>query len=259
VVMSHTLCVFLESRELGRLPANHPFYCLVEEALHNIVQCPLIMLYMARNTLKHGTFPKEVGNQRVKEIMQYLQNVCPTVSGSDSPAMESTFVDIRAYSVCGEDPKIRKVARKHVYIQRRLVIAWMRAHLESTYPWANQGNVSHSTLFLSVHALFHFCRLFTFFIKLCLLRGLTTAVNLAFASDINGKDHTHDLPDLTFPPRSCSFEHFLSQWSNSWLVFERTPWSTAILPYSTSIQHIVLHSVYGQNLWVLSRRDKGRA
>jgi hypothetical protein len=138
--MSHTLCVFLESREQGKLPTNHPFYCLVEEAFHNIVQCPLIMLYMARNTLKHGPFPNEVEKQRVKEIMQYLQNVCPTVSGSDSPAMESTFVDIRAYSVCGEDPKIRKVARKHVYIQSHLVIAWMRAHSESVYRWANQGN-----------------------------------------------------------------------------------------------------------------------
>jgi hypothetical protein len=80
---------------------------------------------------------------------------------------------------------------------------------------------------------FHFCRLLTFFIKLCLLRGFTTAVNLAFASDINEKDHTHDLPGLTCPPQSCSFEHFLSQWSNSWLVFDRKSSSTAKRPYNT--------------------------
>src|ERR1700709_452528 len=117
--MSYPLCVFLESRKQG-LDVNHPFYRLVEEAFRNVIQCPVVMLYMARITLKHSDPSDEVTEkQRVEEIIQYLQNVCPTISG------------------CGEDPRRRKVSRKHVYIQKHLVDVWMKIHESQSY--ANEG------------------------------------------------------------------------------------------------------------------------
>lgn len=48
---------------------------------------------------------------------------------------------------------------------------------------------------------------------------------------MNGIDHsTRDPPDSAYVA-SCSFEHFLSQWSNGWLVFDKKPLSNANLPY----------------------------
>ena len=135
---TYPLCVFLESREQGRLTYNHPFYRLVEEVLQNIIQSPLVMLYMARNTLKYDSewqsSPNEdAEKQRIKEIIHYLQTVCPTVSGSDSPRMDSAFVQTRAYSGCCKNPRRRKAARKHVYIQKRLVDAWMKAYNDPSH------------------------------------------------------------------------------------------------------------------------------
>jgi hypothetical protein len=81
-------------------------------------------------------------DQRVQEVIQYLQNSSPTFSGSESPAMDSTFVDMRAYSGCGNDRTSRKIARKHVFIQKRLVDAWMTAY----YP--KLDNFQHQRYFL---------------------------------------------------------------------------------------------------------------
>lgn len=131
----YPLCVFLESREQGRLTADHPFYGLVEETLQNVIRCPLILHYMAKtlNTTVNGSCHIEVADERrIQEITEYLQNDCPTVSGSDSPTMDLTFVDVRAYSGCGSDPKSRKIARKHIYIQKQLVNAWMKAECNLT-------------------------------------------------------------------------------------------------------------------------------
>jgi hypothetical protein len=90
---------------------------------------------MARSTL--DTLDEVVEKQRVQEIIQYMQNTCPTFSGSDSPALDSTFVDVRAYSGChgGKDPKSRKIARKHIYIQKCLVDEWVKASAELKADW----------------------------------------------------------------------------------------------------------------------------
>jgi len=133
--MSYPLCVFLESRKQQKLPVHHPFYRLIEGTLQNFTQheCPVAVQYMARHTLGHEKllFDTAIEKQRVDDIIRYLQNFCPTVSGSDSPAMDSTFVDMRAYSGCGKDPKSREIVRKHVYIQKRLVDAWMKAYFHT--------------------------------------------------------------------------------------------------------------------------------
>ncbi|KAG2061598.1 hypothetical protein BDR06DRAFT_947079, partial [Suillus hirtellus] len=124
------------------------------------------------------------------EITQYLQTTCPTVSGSDSPAMISTFVDVRAYSACqgGKDPKSRKLARKHIYIQKRLVDDWHYSPSEPEF-W-----------------------LLTVFMKLCLIRGLIAVVKLAFTSqDVDVKYQAHG--------SLCSLANFLSRW-NGWLEFD---------------------------------------
>jgi hypothetical protein len=68
---------------------------------------------------------------RIQEIIQYLQTNHPTVSGSDSPSMNLTLVDTRAYSGCGNGRKSRKFARKHVYIQKSLVDTWVRTETRS--------------------------------------------------------------------------------------------------------------------------------
>jgi len=144
---TYPLCVFLESRDQGRLTYDHPFYRLVEEVLQNIIQSPLVMVYMARNTLKYDSeqFPNEdAEKQRIQQIIHYLQNICPTVSGSDSPRMDSAFVQTRAYSGCCKNPRRRKAARKHVYIQKRLVDAWMKAYNDSAW----KSSPSHRGKFL---------------------------------------------------------------------------------------------------------------
>ena len=131
---SYPLCVFLESRRQQKLSVHHPFYCLINETLQNFIrlECPVILQYMARDTLgDEKLFDTAVETKRVHDIIHYLRNTCPTVSGSDSPAMESTFVDMRAYSGCGKDPKSRKIVRKHVYIQKRLVDAWMKVYSDN--------------------------------------------------------------------------------------------------------------------------------
>ncbi|KAG2342613.1 hypothetical protein BDR05DRAFT_334525 [Suillus weaverae] len=130
MIFSYPLCVFIESREQGRLSLDHPFYRLVEETIQNVVLCPVVLHHMARSTLE--TLDEVTEKQRVQEIIQYMRNTCPTFSGSDSPAIDSTFVDVRAYSGChgGKDPKSRKIARKHIYIQKRLVDDWVKASTE---------------------------------------------------------------------------------------------------------------------------------
>ena len=81
-------CVFLDSRGQGRLPIHHPFYHVVEQTVQNIVQSLLILHYLAETTLANTPFPDEAAkNQRVQEIIQYLQNNYPTFSGSDSPSL----------------------------------------------------------------------------------------------------------------------------------------------------------------------------
>jgi hypothetical protein len=94
---------------------------------------------MAKSTLKNPD-RQVVKEQRVQEIIQYIRNTCPTVSGSDSPVVNSIFVDVRAYSGChsGKDPKSRKIARKHIYIQKRLVDDWVKASTERTF-WPDIG------------------------------------------------------------------------------------------------------------------------
>jgi hypothetical protein len=82
---------------------------------------------MAKNTLQNEP-SRDEEEQRVQEIVQYLQMNHPTVSGSDSPAVDSStlpLVETRAYSNCGKDRKSRKLARKHIYIQKSLIDAWM--------------------------------------------------------------------------------------------------------------------------------------
>jgi hypothetical protein len=84
---------------------------------------------MVRNTLEN---PEEAAEkQRAEEIIQYLKNTCPTVSGSDSPVLDRAFVDVRAYMGCAKDPKSRKIARKHIYIQKRLIDEWMKASTDT--------------------------------------------------------------------------------------------------------------------------------
>ncbi|KAG1873786.1 hypothetical protein F4604DRAFT_755330 [Suillus subluteus] len=199
MTISYPLCVFIESREQGNLPAGHPFCHIVKETVQNVVLSHPILHHMARNTLENPGEAAE--NERAEEIVEYLKNTCPTVSGSDSPAMDSTFVDVRAYTGCGKDPKSKNITRKHIYIQKRLVDEWIKASADTP-------------IFL----------LLTIFMKLCLIRGLATAVKLSFASeDMNVKDEAHGSP--------CSLENFLSQW-NGWLEFESaTPVQRKILPY----------------------------
>jgi hypothetical protein len=96
--MSYPLCVFLDSREQSPA-ADHPFYRLVEGTLQSVIQCPVIMRYLAMNVTLN--FDEVAEDQKVQEVIQYLQNSGPTFSGSESPAMDSTFVDMRAYSGCG--------------------------------------------------------------------------------------------------------------------------------------------------------------
>ncbi|KAG2081186.1 hypothetical protein BD769DRAFT_1551800 [Suillus cothurnatus] len=171
---------------------------------------------MAKSTLKNPD-RQVVKEQRVQEIIQYIRNTCPTVSGSDSPVVNSIFVDVRAYSGChsGKDPKSRKIARKHIYIQKRLVDDWVKASTERTF-WPDIGG------FL----------LLTVFMKLCLIRGLIAAVKLAFASeDIDLKVQVHSSGG------PCSLENFLSQW-NGWLEFDKSMFSEG-LPYHKRLRSII--------------------
>lgn len=64
-----------------------------------------------------------VSNQRIQEIVQYLQNNCPTISGTNSPTMDSIFADVRVHLGCGSNPESRRFTRKHVYIHKQLVDA----------------------------------------------------------------------------------------------------------------------------------------
>lgn len=204
MTISYPLCVFIESREQGRLSHDHPFYRLVEETIQNVIHCPVVLHHMARSTL--DTLDEVVEKQRVQEIIQYMQNTCPTFSGSDSPALDSTFVDVRAYSGChgGKDPKSRKIARKHIYIQKCLVDEWVKASAELKADW-----YPYTGGFL----------LLTVFMKLCLIRGLIATVKLAFASE--GVDLKVRVPSSGSP---CSLENFLSQW-NGWLEFKKSVYS----------------------------------
>jgi hypothetical protein len=128
--MSYPLCVFLDSRKHGRLPVDHPFYRFVKETLQHVIDSTLVLRYMAKN--QTGSFPSEAEEQRrVQDIIQYLKSNCPTVSGSDSPAMNSmNLVNTRAYSGCGKDRKNGKLARKHVYIQKSLIDGWTKTRSE---------------------------------------------------------------------------------------------------------------------------------
>lgn len=125
------LCVFLESFEQGRLSVDHPFYILVREVLQDIIECPLIMDYMAKTTLACPNNDTE--KQRVQEIIQYLRTNSPTISGSNSPVMDLSFVEIRMYSGCGKTPNLknRKTGRQHIYIQRCLIHAWFNTYIKA--------------------------------------------------------------------------------------------------------------------------------
>jgi hypothetical protein len=129
MTMSYPLCVRLDSRDQAGLPVRHPFYYLVQDTLQDIIKCPLILHYMVKNTFPRPT-DEVAEEQRVQEIIQYLHNSCPTVSGSDSPTMDSSLVQTRAYSGChgGRDPKSKKVARQHVYLQTCLIDAWLNIY-----------------------------------------------------------------------------------------------------------------------------------
>ncbi|KAG2343857.1 hypothetical protein BDR05DRAFT_962485 [Suillus weaverae] len=121
--------MYLHREAQGKLPAGHPFCHIVKETIQNVVLSHPILRHMARNTLEN---PDEAAEkQRAQEIIKYLENSCPAVSGSDSPALDSTFVDVRAYTGCGKDPKSRKIARKHIYIQKCLVDEWMEASADT--------------------------------------------------------------------------------------------------------------------------------
>jgi hypothetical protein len=131
--MSYPLYVFLESREQGKLPVHHPFYDLVYNALQDVIKCQLILNYMAKTTLANGPWSDKVAEaRRAQEIIEYLQNNCPTVSGSDSPALDSSLVETRMYSGCGNGPNVkdRKIARQHIYIQKCLVDSWIKTFLD---------------------------------------------------------------------------------------------------------------------------------
>ncbi|KAG2116626.1 uncharacterized protein F5147DRAFT_649088 [Suillus discolor] len=207
MTISYLLCVFLESRE-ERLSPEHCFYRIVEETIQNVIHCPTVLHYMVRSTLKN--FNEVVEEQRVQDITKYLQTTCPTVSGSDSPAMNSTFVDVRAYSACqgGKDPKSRKLARKHIYIQKRLVDDWVKALTNKIEYCPSEREFW----------------LLTVFMKLCLICGLIAVVKLAFTSqDIDVKYQAHGSP--------CSLANFLLQW-NGWLEFDSDePVHRERLPY----------------------------
>jgi hypothetical protein len=127
--MSYPLCVFLDSCAQVRLSVDHPFYYLVYESFDYFIRSPFLLRDAAALRKLRGD-DEAVKKQRVEEIKQYMQTNFPTVSGSDSTAKElTTLVRTRAYSSChGEDYKSKKPARKHVYIQKSLVDAWMNSH-----------------------------------------------------------------------------------------------------------------------------------
>jgi hypothetical protein len=67
---------------------------------------------------------------------------------------------------------------------------------------------------------YQLCSLLTFFMKLCLLRALITAVKVTFTpEDINAKDQVHVSPRSSHGS-PCSFEQFLWEW-NSFFLFRR--------------------------------------
>ncbi|OAX38413.1 hypothetical protein K503DRAFT_770535 [Rhizopogon vinicolor AM-OR11-026] len=210
--MSYPLCVFLESRE-QMLPIHHPFYRIVEETLENVIQSSLVLRCMAKHTLvneSHTESPNNAAeNQMVQQITRYLRNNFPTVSGSNSPAMDSVIVDVRSYSGCGKDPKSRKFTRKHVYIQKHLVDALMKAEARSKSD--DKGACP------SLEGHFY---LLKFLVKLCLLRGLITVVKFAFMSEnIDAKDPTRGSLCLTRNLKfQTLFERFLFEW-DGWFIF----------------------------------------
>ncbi|OJA12466.1 hypothetical protein AZE42_10510 [Rhizopogon vesiculosus] len=109
---------------------HHAFNLLVQEILQNVIHCPIVSVYTASSILQNEQPDELAEKQRVEQIVHYLYDNCPTISGSDSPAMDSTFVDVHAYSGCSKGPKSMKFAWKHVYIQKCLVDAWMRTLAE---------------------------------------------------------------------------------------------------------------------------------
>jgi hypothetical protein len=132
---SYQIYVFLESRDQGSLPVHHSFYQLVHNTLKDVIQYPLVISYMVKATLANGlSHDKVAEKQRANDIILYLQDNCPIVSGSDSPAMDSSLVETRAYSGCGKDSKNRKISRlrQHIYIQKCLVDAWLNTYSKAT-------------------------------------------------------------------------------------------------------------------------------
>jgi len=89
---------------------------------------------MAKNTFQNEPHNNGAEERRVQEIIQYLKTNHPTVSVSDTPAMCSSVglpylqVEARAYSGCGKDHQSRKIARKHIYINKNFVDIWMIAY-----------------------------------------------------------------------------------------------------------------------------------
>lgn len=141
--------------------------------------------------------------------MSYIAR--PSCITCDSPAMDSTFIDVRAYTACqgGKDPRSRRLAQKHIYIQKRLVDDWVKALTNKIeYPGPSGPEFW----------------LLTVFMKLCLIRGLIAVVKLAFTSqDVDVKYQAHGSP--------CSLANFLLQW-NGWLEFDAgKPVHRERLPY----------------------------
>jgi len=127
------ICVFLDSHKHGRLPFTHPFHIFIMKNLLHVLDSPLVLQYMMRSTLPDKLPSAYAEEIRVLQIENYLMTNHPTVSGSDSPAMGSSLsqyaqVDTHAYSGCGNNRRSRKVARKHIYIKKSLVDAWMNSY-----------------------------------------------------------------------------------------------------------------------------------
>jgi hypothetical protein len=122
--MSYPICVFLDSCAQVRLSVDHPFYYLVYETFDYFMGSPFLLRDAAGYSFQDPQYNEAAKKERAEEIKKYMRTNSPTVSGSDLTALVKT----RAYSGCGKDRKNKKPARKHVYIQKSLVDAWMNSH-----------------------------------------------------------------------------------------------------------------------------------
>jgi hypothetical protein len=139
--MSYPICVFLDSCAQVRLSVDHPFYYLVYETFDYFMGSPFLLRDAAGYSFQDPQYNEAAKKERAEEIKKYMRTNSPTVSGSDSPALKLTaLVKTRAYSGCGKDRKNKKPARKHVYIQKSLVDAWMNSHSAINSGKTGQGH-----------------------------------------------------------------------------------------------------------------------